>query len=140
MKFILCAFFYCSIACAASGDDWSDCGKTPTGSSNELGQIFKKLDPEQLDSTAEEQEPTEEESPTVTAAKQEPLNDEHNQSATHDTVNISPIEKKIDEQNKNDKNQRTNLGFLSKYPFLTNCGLVIPCATAIIYLAYRWRR
>ena len=121
MKFILYCFFYCSIACA-SGDGWDKCEKTPPGSSNELAQIFRpEAAANEQDSTTEEQEPTVEEQTPSTEA-------------------VSAQESLTNEQNKNDKNQKTNLGFLSKYPFLTHCGLAIPCATVIIYLAYRWRR
>lgn len=139
MKLILCTIFCCNIA-YASRDGWDECGKTPTGSSNELGQIFRyETAANEQDATTEEEEPTEEESPTVTAAEQEPLTDEHNQSATHSVVNIT-LPKKIEEPDSNDKNPRANLGFLSKYPFLKKYKFVIPCVTVITYLAYRWRR
>jgi hypothetical protein len=122
MKFILCSFFYCSIACA-SGDEWHDCNKPLAGSSNELAQIFRPDTPETLQ--------------TPTTEELEPTRNTHSPTVMPYNVNIPPLEKKNEDYDDNDKNRRKNLGFLSKYPFLTSYRFIIPCVTVITYFFYR---
>ncbi|HCU07186.1 MAG TPA: hypothetical protein DIC42_06395 [Holosporales bacterium] len=112
MKFILCMAFYCSIACASSDEDWHDCGKPEIGSANELAGIFRP-DPEEKS-----------------------LTDEQSQSVPYNIVNI-PVRQNIEGPDSNDKYHRKNLGFFSKYPFLTSYKFVIPCLTVISYFIYR---
>ncbi|HCU06824.1 MAG TPA: hypothetical protein DIC42_04495 [Holosporales bacterium] len=111
MKFILCMAFYCSIACA-SGDRWDECDIATRAAT-------------------EEQKP-----PTEAAAEQKSLTDEQSQSVPYNIVNI-PVRQNIEGPDSNDKYHRKNLGFFSKYPFLTSYKFVIPCLTVISYFIYR---
>lgn len=59
------------------------------------------------------------------------------QTVPHYTVHIA-TEKKIEDTDNNDKPHKTNLTIFSQYPFLKSYKFVIPCATIITYIAYRW--